>query len=248
MTGRDQIVAPGKLDPVQPFECHHPPGRALPVDLWDVEIIFGDHVLLELGRRGGLAAEVQFAPGPLAEMGDDHLRTKPLSLAPQLFSVRRSPFIGLERSGEFFLDPGAEDLDRDIAALGRNCTMDLGDRGGPDRDFVEAREEGFERSLERLLDRRANGGKGSRGERVLKAQEIVRRLVADQVRAGRERLTELDRSGPDFLKRMGIVGLGRLSKPEPGQPKQAADAGRSHRIALDPLKRAMAGERPAPFQ
>ena len=117
LAGRDQRVAVVELDPVEPFEREHAPRGSPPVDLGHVIAGLGDHVLAQLGRRRRLALEVELARGPLAEMGDDQARAQPLGLAAVAFDVRRRPFIGLDRPGEFFLDARAEHLDRDVAAL-----------------------------------------------------------------------------------------------------------------------------------
>ena len=101
---------------------------------------------------------------------------------------------------------------------------------------------------ERLLDCLADQRKGRRRKRVLQTQEIVRRALAPEVGAGGQRLAELDRRRTDLLQRGRIVGLGRLTQAEARDPQQAANARRGHRVALDPLQRAMAGKRPAPAQ
>ena len=85
-------------------------------------------------------------------MGDDQPRAEPLGLAAEQFDVRRRPFIGLHRPGEFFLDPGAEHFDRDVTALDRHRAVNLRDRGRADRHLVEPRIKAFERRAERLLD------------------------------------------------------------------------------------------------
>ena len=81
VAGGDQRVAVVELDPVEPFERQHPPRGAPPVDLGHVEAGLGDHILAQLGGRGGLALEVELARGPLPEMGDDQPRAQPLGLA-----------------------------------------------------------------------------------------------------------------------------------------------------------------------
>ena len=95
----DQRVAVAQLDPVEPFQRHHAPRGAPPVDLGNVEAGLGDHFLLELGRRGGLALEVEFARRPLLEMRDDQSRAQPHRLvAAEQFDMGRGPFIGFERA------------------------------------------------------------------------------------------------------------------------------------------------------
>ena len=121
-------------------------------------------------------------------MRDDKARTKPFELAAGAFDMKRRPFVGFDRLGEFFLDPRAKHLDRDLAALGGDRMVDLGDRCGADRHLVEFAEQGFERCAERGLDRRLDRGKRLGRERVLKLEEVGRGGIADQVGTGGERL------------------------------------------------------------
>ena len=83
VTGGDQRVAVGELDAVEPFQRHHAPRGPAPVDLRDVIAGLGDHVLLELGRRRGLALKVELARGPLRNVSDDQPRAEPLRLAAE---------------------------------------------------------------------------------------------------------------------------------------------------------------------
>ena len=78
VAGRDQRLAVVELDPVEPFERQHAPRGAPPVDLGNVIAGLGDHVLAQLGGRGGFALEVELARGPLLEMGDDEPRAEAL--------------------------------------------------------------------------------------------------------------------------------------------------------------------------
>ncbi len=162
--------------------------------------------------------------------------------------MRGGPFIGLDCLGEFLLDPGAENLDRNLAALGRNRMMDLSDRCRPDWLLIKFAEQRFQRGFECMFDRRPDCRKWSRGKRILKLQQVFRRIRTNQVGAGRKRLTELDRSGPNLLQSGRIVGGARLGSAEPGNPAQASDIRRGQGIALNSLQRALARKRPAPLQ
>ena len=82
LAGRDQRLAVVELDPVEPFERQHPPRGAAPVDLGHVIAGLGDHILAQLGGRGGLALEVELARGPLPEMGDDQARAAAAAASP----------------------------------------------------------------------------------------------------------------------------------------------------------------------
>ena len=180
----DQAVAVAELDPVEPFERHHAARGAAPVDLGDVEAGLGDHLVLELGGRGGLALEVELAIGPLPEVRDDEPRAEAHGFAAaEQFDVPRGPFVGLERGGEFFLDARAKHLDRDVAALDRDGAVDLRDRGGADGDFVDAAEQGLDRGLERLLDRALDRGEGLGGSESWSWRRFA--AAASPTRSGR---------------------------------------------------------------
>ena len=249
VAGGDQVGAPGQLDPVDPLERQHPARGPLPVDLGDVEAALRDHILLQLAGAGALALKVELAPGPLAEMGDDGLGAKPFRLVPGMgLEVGGGPFIGFQRGGEGLLDAGAEDLDGDVPTIGGHRAVDLRDRGGADRHFVDRGEQAFDRAFERLLDRLADLREGSGREIVLQPHEVDRGLVADQVGAGGEGLAELDRSRAELAQRGGIIGLGRLMQAQARKAHDPAREGRGQGIALDPLQGAVTGERAAPAQ
>ena len=143
VAGRDQRVAVVELDAVEPFERQHSARGSAPVDLRHIIAGLGDHILAQLGRRSGLALQVELARGPLAELGDDQPRPQPLDLAAVAFDMRRRPFVGLDRFGELVLDAGAEHLHRDVAAFGGDRAVDLRDRGGADGLFIELARRGF---------------------------------------------------------------------------------------------------------
>ena len=157
----------------------------------------GDHILLELGRRSAFALEVELARGPLPELGDDQARPKPLELAAIGLDVSRGPFVGLDRLGELLLDPGPENLDRDLAPVRRHRAVDLGDRRGSDRGFVELGEQAVERRPEGRFDGLLDGRERGRRQIVLELGEVRGGFLADEVGTGRQGLAELDRGGPD---------------------------------------------------
>ena len=237
-----------QLDPVEPFERQHAPRGPPPVDFGNVEAGLGDHIVAQLGRRGAFALEVELAPGPLLEMLDDEARAEPFEFAPGALDVERGPLVGFDRLGEFFLDPRAEHLDRDLAALGGDRMVDLGDRCGADGHLVEFAEQGFERSAERGLDRRLDRREWLGRERILKLEEVGRGGIADQIGTGGQRLAQFDRGGADRLQRGGVIGIVGHARAEARDAGEAADEWRGQRIALDPGQRPVAGKRAAPFE
>ncbi len=221
MAGLDQLPAVGQLDAVDPFERHHSPGGAGPVDLGHEEAGLGDQVFAELRSGSGLLPKVELAVGPLPERSDDEPGPEAGRLAAHRLDLRGRPFVGLDRAGKILLDIGPEDLDRDLRAFGRDRAMDLGDRGGADRDRVDLREHLLDRATQRLLDRRTDLLEGRGGQAVLQRRQIVRGFGADQVGAGGERLAELDRGGADCLESLGIAGHVRHAGAEAGEAARA---------------------------
>src|SRR6185503_15070649 len=88
----------------------------------------------------------------------------------------------------------------------------------------------------------------NRREAVLQAEQVLRRLAADDVGPGGERLAELDRRRPDRLERGGVVGNARLERAEAREPDQPAHRRRGVEVALDPAQRAVPRERPPPAE
>ena len=244
-------VAVVELDPVEPFQRQHPPRGAPPVDVGNVIAGLGDHIFLKLAGRGRLALEVELARGPLLEMGDDQARAEPLGFAAIGFDMRRGPFVGFDRLGEFLLDARAQHLDRDIAAFGRDRAVDLGDRGGADRHFVELGIEAFERRSERAfrssarIERERGGGK-----LVLQLRQVRLRPHRRRGRGGSTGVwPSLIAGRPDFLQRRGIIGRRRAARA----PKRAMRASRRTWGGVAgscsmPVQRAMPRQRPAPFE
>ncbi len=181
-------------------------------------------------------------------MGDDEARAEPLRLAAVALDVRRRPFVGLDRAGEFVFDPRAEHLDGDVAAVGGDGAVDLRDRGRTDRLLPELGEQPLERHSERGFDRLLDGGERRGRKVVLQLRQILRRALADQVGPGRQRLPELDRGGTDFLQRLRVIGGGRNVRSDTRNAREPPNLRRSHRVFLDALQRAVPGERPAPFE
>ena len=248
VAGGDQRIAVVQFFAVEPLEGQHPPRGAPPVDFGHEEARLGDHVLAQLGGRRGLALEIELARRPLLEMGDDQPRPQSLEFAAAAFDMGGRPFVGLDRVGEFLFDSRSEHLDRDVAALGGHGAVDLGNRGGADRFGVEARIELIHWGLERGFDRRLDRCERGRRQIVLELRKVFSRPVADQVGARRQRLAELDRGRPDFLQRPGVIGSRRNLGREARDPRQPADLRRGQRIGLDAPQRAMARERPPPFE
>ena len=126
--------------------------------------------------------------------------------------------------------------------------MDLGDRGGADRFGIDLAIDLAERPPEPLLDRRPDRLERCGRQAVLEQREIVRRLLADQIGAGRQRLAKLDRGRADRLEGLGISGDVGNTRAEAREAAQAADRRRRVRVALYAAERAVPRQHPAPFE
>jgi hypothetical protein len=78
--------------------------------------------------------------------------------------------------------------------------VNLRDRCRTNRLGVELGKGLVERTFQRLFDRGADLLERRRRQRVLKAGQVLRSLLADQIGAGGERLAELDGGRADRLK------------------------------------------------
>src|SRR4029079_2286389 len=112
-----QRLAVIELDAVEPLHGEYSPGWAPPVDLRNVIVRFGHHVLAQLGRRRCFPLKVELAVGPLLELRDTKARTQPRGFAAHGLDVGSSPFVGFDRLCDLLLDAGTQDLDGDQAAV-----------------------------------------------------------------------------------------------------------------------------------
>lgn len=245
---RDQRIAVGQLDAVDPGNGKHLGRSALPVDRGNEEIRLGGHRLGQFGGRRRLAPQVEFTQGPALEGLDHQTRAQSRQFAAHRLDLRRGPLIGVDRPREFLLDARPQHLDRDLAAIGGDGTMDLGDRRGADRDRIDRLEKlrrvAAERSRHRGVDRLVR----NRRQRILQAKQVVRRDIADDIGPSRQRLAKLDRGRTDRLQRIGIGRHLGHAGAEPGDARQAAHRYRRVGIALDTPQRAVACEDAAPFE
>ncbi len=95
--------------------------------------------------------------------------------------MRGRPFISFYVAPEPFANAGAQHLDRDLPALGRDGAMHLRDRGSADRFLVEAGENLFERPPEAAFDLPADQREIHWGQSVLQHEQVMRGLLADQI-------------------------------------------------------------------
>ena len=133
---------------------HRAPG-APPIDLRHPKGRVAGEILGEFGGRGGLEAQIHFELHRFGE-GHHHLdRLQPAQRRRRALDQLREPQKQFEVAREGAGDAGAQHLDRDRAAVGRDREMNLRDRRRGGRHIVERREERVERPAELGLDQRA---------------------------------------------------------------------------------------------
>src|SRR6185437_13990462 len=86
-----------------------------------------------------------------------------------------------------------------------------------------------ERGFDGLLDFREWRGR----KVVLQLREILRRLLADQVGTGRQRLAKLDGRRADRNQRGGVVRRGWDSSPKSSDPRQPSKRRGRQRVLFD---------------
>ncbi|OWK26395.1 hypothetical protein AJ87_03980 [Rhizobium yanglingense] len=124
--------------------------------------------------------------------------------------------------GETLPYAGAHHLDGDLpAAIGgiHLCRMHLRNRGCGNR-IVESRIKLFDRATERAFDTRLCRRNREEGHPVLKLREVVGEFDADDVRPGRQKLTDLHIGRSEPLDCLGqpiaaFLGFARLRANRP---------------------------------
>jgi len=248
MPARAQFIDAAYLDPVDPFDGHHPAIGAIPVDIRDAVAGDARHLLGKFARRGGLASQIEFGICPALEIGDGETRAQAARFTAHCFDMGSRPFIGRDVAREFLADAGAQHLDRDLAAIGGDALVHLRDARRADWHRINLGEQVFDRLAEARFDSRLDLREWHRRQRILQGQQIIRRFLAHQIRTSREALPQLDRRRANRAERPGIVAGAALSgqRGEPCKAHQLAQRGGRVGIILDPHQRAPPGERHAP--
>ncbi|MCY1239047.1 hypothetical protein D9M72_518190 [compost metagenome] len=105
----------------------------------------------------------------------------------------------LDIGGETLAHAGADDLDRDLFGLAvakHDGRMHLRDRGGRHR-FGELGVEVLDLAAERTFDCGLRLALREGRHAVLQERQVGRELCADDIRARRQELTDLDIGGPE---------------------------------------------------
>ena len=210
----------------------HPARGALPIDgRGAVTGVFGEVVgQLRGGRR--LHAQVHLDAHRLLEQAHGGDRLEAAQARLRALDQPGQPVEQLQVALEGALDAGPQDLDRRflrrLSVLGRgHRQVHLGDRGGRDRRVVEALEQLVERTAQLGLDGGAGLVARERRQPVLELGEIGGQLLAQQIRAGREELAQLDEARPHVGERARQLlpgpALGAAPEHQPRQPGYSGD-------------------------
>ncbi len=190
-------LRPDRLDlarrnAVNPGQRHHPARRQIPFHRRHEKsgVAFG--IGGELGRRCGLQPQIQFGCHHAVEMRNNVHRAQPPGRGCQRFDHAGGEIEGVDIAPERSLDPGPQDLDRDLLAGCRQAgLMDLGD--GRRRDRIR-------KLAEVLIDRDAQLARNGflrhlgrkRRQLVLQYPELNSQILANNIRPRGKKLPELD--------------------------------------------------------
>ncbi len=213
----------------------------------EVRIVLG--VLGHFRERRGLQAEVHLHRDR-APQGVDHFdQPQPPRLGGQFFGAARHVNESAQIAMKAMLDAGPQHFDGDglWPVHGRDFgAMHLRDRGGGDRR-TERRKNRADRLAERLGDRRFRLRLRERRHLVLQPLQIVGERGADHVRAGRQKLTELDIARTEPGQRGGQPLLGGAARRPLDQADDADERARRrrHHRRIDHAEDALAGKNEA---
>ena len=141
VAGRDDGVAVADRRADHALERQHAPRRAVPVDGGRAIVGIVGEVLVQLLGRRRLHAQIHLDPHHLGEGVDQLDGLQPAKARLGALDQLGHPVEEVEVALEGLLDAGPQHLDRDVAAVGGDGEMHLGDRGGGDRHVVEAGEQ-----------------------------------------------------------------------------------------------------------
>lgn len=170
----------------------------VPVDLWRPKVRVAGRIVAELGRSGGLQAQIHLQAHAARQRFDDLDQAQATGFRRRTLGEAGSEHHVVEVAPEPDFDARTQDLDRDRTTAFRfrqSRAMNLGDRGGGD-GRPELRESVGKRLPQRALDGRDSLGLRERLHAILKRLEAAGGRKPDDIGPCRQELAELDVGRP----------------------------------------------------
>ena len=240
VAGGDERGAVVDADADDALQRQHALAGAPPVDARHAEIGIAGEILGELGGGGGFEPQIHLDAHRLGEGAHDLDRLQAAQARLGALDEAGEPEEEVDVAREGGGDAGAQDLDRDLLAVGGDGEMDLGDRGGGDRHVLEGGEEALRSARPNSASTMARAASpGKRRQTILQLRQVGGDLLAEEIGAGRQELAELDEAGAERVQRRGEA-LARPRRGEHGiaRAQQAQDA----RAAAAARRRGRAGK------
>ncbi len=201
-------IADGRA--VDPFRREDAAGRARPIDGGYAKIAIVDGEFGQFGGSSGLHSQIEFERDGGSQRIDQRDHAKPTRFGRDTFGHARGKCEGRQVACEIQFNAGAQHFDGHAARLlvRGHRPMYLRNRCGGD-GFPKNRKHFVQRAAEFRFDGRPRNILGEWRQAILQAFKRARDLVADQIGARGQHLTELDIGGPKTLQRKGEPDAGR---------------------------------------
>jgi hypothetical protein len=179
---------------------HHAFAAPIPVHFGQHQQLGAGEVAPQLRAVGGLAHQVQLVVQVLVELGHHFARLQPPAIGPEFFQQVGGHLQQCDVMFDDRQDAGAQDLDRDFAAIRQHREMHLGHRGRGHRLAIEAGEDLVHRLAVGLLQLGDGQFRGKGRNAILQSRQFVGDVQRQQVAARGQHLAELDEDRPQGLQ------------------------------------------------
>jgi hypothetical protein len=170
----------------------------------------------QLRTVGGLAHQVQFVVQVLVELRHHFPRLESPAIGPEGFQQVGGDLQQRNVMLDHRLDAGAQDLDRDLAAIRQHREMHLRHRRRGNRRPVEGGEDLVHRLAIGLFELGDGQFRRKGRHAVLQLRQLVGDVQRQQVASGRQQLAELDEDRPQVFQGLAQAhgARGRQVAPE----------------------------------